>query len=86
MIQPINNHILISPQVHESFLSSSREMYEEIGIVTCLQEGVTYSPAIKIGDKVFFDSYLASKYPTGKDDEFFWLVKFSDIRAIDNGQ
>jgi co-chaperonin GroES (HSP10) len=35
------------------------------------------------GDKVYFDAWLASKYPTGKDDEFFWLVKFADIKAVE---
>lgn len=44
---------------------------------------------VKRGDKVFFDSWLAAKYPKPNaisNDDFFWLVKFEDIRAIDTNE
>jgi len=41
---------------------------------------------IEIGDRVYFDAWLAGKYPTGKDDEFFWLVDFKDIKAVERAE
>lgn len=40
---------------------------------------------VKKGDKVYFDAWLAVKYPDGKDG-FFWLVKEEDIRAIETDE
>lgn len=77
-IQPINNHILIEPLVHESFISLDKGVYEEVGIV--IETGDVC--VLKKGDKVFFDSWLSSKYPKN-DKEFFWLVKYDDIRAVE---
>ena len=37
---------------------------------------------IHVGDMVYFDSWLASKYPTGEGDKTFWLVNYEDIRAV----
>ena len=80
MIQPINEHLLIEPLKHESFVASEKSTYEEIGIVTSNPPPVT---GIQKGDKVYFDSWLAAKYPTGKGNEFFWLVPWKDVRAIE---
>lgn len=43
------------------------------------------------GDKVYFDSWLAAKYPTGEHDErgekrFYWLVKWEDVRMIEHAE
>lgn len=60
---------------------SERETYEEIGIVLDAPEW----SELKIGSKVFFDSWLAAKYP--KDDsktEFYWLVPYDSIKAYDD--
>lgn len=37
------------------------------------------------GDKVYFDSWLAAKYPNGEDG-FYWLVKWEDVRAIEKNE
>lgn len=50
---------------------STNPMYRSVG------------PSIKVGDKVYFDAWLAVKYPKGEDG-FFWLVPYDDIRAIEN--
>lgn len=98
MIQPINGHILIKPLKHEGFVASSKETYEEIGEV--LEFDVSISGVsdanpyevrrslapVRIGDRVYFDSWLAAKYPTGTGNEFFWLVKFEDVRAIEHAK
>lgn len=83
MIIPVNKHIVIEPLRHESFISSSKETYEEIGIVVALESGITYYPSLKVGDRVFFDSWCAAKYPKN-ENEFYWLVKYDDVRGIEH--
>ena len=80
MITPINGHVLIEPLVHQTYLPTEKGTFEEVGTVIETAEGII---GIEKGTKVFFDSWLSSKYPTGKDDEFFYLVPFKDIRAIE---
>lgn len=93
-ISPVNNHILIEPLKHEGFIATQRETYEEIGTVIekaehlmgfVTVEGEAIYKRLKPGDKVYFDSWLAAKYPKegGKTDEFYWLVKYEDVRAVE---
>lgn len=87
MITPVNGHVLIEPIVHTAFMASSQDTYEEIGIVISasddLQESDYWVPMP--GEKVYFDSWLAAKYHKegGKPDEFYWLVKWEDVRAAE---
>ena len=81
MIIPINGHVVVEPVVHESFISSQKETYDEIGTVMVLPEEAK-DTKISVGDKVYFDSWLAAKYPKN-DTEFYWLVKADDIRAYE---
>ena len=62
--------------------------YEEIGIVVEVGKALPYDSQgnvyfINKGDKVFFDSWLAARYPTGNGEDFLWLVKWEDIRAVE---
>lgn len=85
MIKPINGHILIEPLTQEGFIASQKETYEEIGVVIglpALLTDIEVEELPELGDKVFFDSWLAARYPKGDSDEFFWLVRLEDIRAI----
>lgn len=83
MIKPVNGHLLIEPIKHEAFMASQRETYEEVGVVVHPGDFVQAGKDIEVGDKVYFDSWLAAKYP--KDDkEFYWLVKWEDVRAIEH--
>ncbi len=77
MIKPRNGHLLIEPVEHKMFLPSHSGTYEEIGIV--IDPG---DAPVKNGDKVYFDSWLAAKYPKN-DDEFYWLVKWEDVRGVE---
>lgn len=79
-IVPVNGHLIIEPVVHESFTASSKETYDEVGIVLAFDNMVPMK--VNIGYKVYFDSWLASKFPKG--DSFFWLVKWEDVRAIEH--
>lgn len=78
MIRPINNHLLIEPLKHESFIPSEKGIYEEVGIVIDAGE-----MPVKKGDRVFFDAWLAGKYPKN-EKEWFWLVNWNDVRAVEN--
>lgn len=82
MITPVNGHFIIKPFEHKTFLPTEKGTYEEVGTIVDMGDFVSVLE-ISRGDKVYFDSWLASKYPTGKEDEFFWLVKWSDIRAFE---
>lgn len=104
MIKPINGHILIEPVVHESFIASGRDTYEEIGVVIDFDPAInpwaveetgeegTASPFIDVprgvilkGDRVYFDSWMAAKFPNKeKEGTFYWLVKIEDIRAVEH--
>lgn len=77
MLRPVNGHLLIEPLEQESFIPSEQGTYQEIGVVVASGDCGDVSP----GDKVYFDSWLAAKYPNGRD--FYWLVKWEDVRAID---
>jgi co-chaperonin GroES (HSP10) len=78
MLTPVNGHILIEPLVHESFIASDKGTFEEIGRV--LHRGDILD--VNVGDKVYFDSWLAAKFPKN-DTESYWLVKWEDVRAVD---
>lgn len=92
-IKPVNGHILIEPIKHESFMSTSKEIYEEVGIVVETAERLLDQDHnladsgkaglyVKKGDKVYFDAWLAAKFPKNEKEDF-WLVKFEDVRAIE---
>lgn len=83
MIIPKNGHILIEPLVHQSFISSQKDTYEEVGTVVHAGDFIQAGKDVKVGDKVFFDSWLAAKFPKN-DDEYFWLVKWEDVRAVEH--
>lgn len=91
--------MLIDPIKQEAFMASSREVFEEIGIVLDYDKAITGEyedgsvtittgskprrPKLQKGDKVYFDAWLAAKYP-GKDvDSFLWLVNFENVRAVE---
>lgn len=87
MIKPINGHVLIEPLPQESFIASDREVYQEIGVVVdydgYIDGGMSKNSTLSPGDKVYFDSWLAAKFPKN-DKESYWLVKYEDIRAIES--
>lgn len=90
MIKPVNGHLLIEPVKHETFIASDKTTYQEIGVVLgyssdliTVGAGLIARPRVEIGQKVYFDSWLAAKYPKN-DTEFYWLVKWEDVRAIEH--
>lgn len=100
MIKPVNSHIVIEPLKHDSFISSQKESYEEIGVIVDYDykiksgdffygnngDKIFQYVILNIGDKVYFDSWLAAKYPKGNNGEYYWLVKWEDIRAIEHAE
>lgn len=97
MIKPVNGHLLIEPLPQESFIASSQGAYQEIGIVIDYDEDFDFEhelqwtgtsvvkPRLMIqkGDKVYFDSWLAAKFPKDQDTDY-WLVKWEDVRAVEH--
>lgn len=61
-------------------MSTSKEIYEEVGLVIASDDSL-HVP-ISIGDKVYFDAWLAAKFPKNEKEDF-WLVRFEDIRAVE---
>lgn len=92
-IQPVNNHLLIKPVAHETFIASQSETYEEIGEVLAMDENINdvfsgtainLGAMVRVGDKVYFDAWLAAKFPGEKEGEHYWLIKWEHVRAIEN--
>lgn len=85
MITPVNGHVLIEPIKHEAFMASQQETYQEIGIIVAVNENSDYGEdwTPELGEKVYFDAWLAAKYPKN-DTEFYWLVKWEDVRAAES--
>ena len=81
MITPVNAHILIEPIKEKSFIPTASDKYQEKGTVVSFDEHIQSN--IHKGDIVYFDSWLAAKFPAKEKDEYYWLVKWEDIRAID---
>lgn len=81
MIKPVNGHLLIEPMARDAFIATERETYQEIGTVIA-NSSPDQAP---VGSKVYFDAWLAAKYPKN-DKEFYWLVKWEDVRAIEHAE
>ena len=84
MITPVNGHLLVEPIKHEAFMASQMETYQEIGTVVATPKDweIFQTQPLKVGDKVYFDAWLAAKYPKN-DEESYWLVKWEDVRAVE---
>ena len=82
MLKPINKHIVVEPVVNNDFVSAINEKYQEIGTVISVSEGINDIP---VGCKVYFDSWMTAKFPKSSN-EYYWLVKYEDIRGYDNEQ
>jgi co-chaperonin GroES (HSP10) len=74
-------------------MASEKNTYEEVGIVIDLPNFLKVKNEeepkefLSKGDKVYFDSWLAAKYPNPNNKkEFYWLVRFEDIRAIEKNE
>lgn len=76
-MKPLNNHLMIQPLETNSFIASERTTYQEVGTVL---EG----PEELMGTLVYFDSWLAKKFPVkGETDKFVWFVEYKDLVAYE---
>lgn len=70
---------MIQPLETDSFIAAQKTTYEEVGIVLEAENVKTM-----IGCLVYFDSWLAKKFPVkGETDKFVWFVKYEDIVAYE---
>lgn len=83
MLKPVNGHILVEPVLHDSFIASQKDMYEEIGTIVAYDDAL--SAPLESGDKIYFDSWLIAKYPKNEKEDY-WLVKWEDVRAVEYAQ
>ena len=71
----------IEPIPHESFISTNRETFEEVGILVAKDETITDIP---IGARVFFQAWMAEKYPNlDKKGSYHWVVPYSEVRMYE---
>jgi co-chaperonin GroES (HSP10) len=92
MIIPINGHMVIEPLKHEEFMASVKETYDEVGIVLVREQPLDGTPTnpttyrnCNVGDTVYFDSWMCSKFPKG-DGTFYWIVPYENIKAYEPKQ
>lgn len=87
MLKPLNKFIQIEPQSKEDFISSNETTYNEVGTVISIPDnlvntmGIRDCPITK-GDIVYFDSWMAAKFPAG-EGKYYWLVPFENIKAYE---
>lgn len=94
MIKPVNSHVLIEPVAYDSFIASQKETFQEIGVVVDLDANALalgdgkggLALPVYVGDKVYFDAWLAKKYPKEDGTGFYWLVKWDDITAVEHAE
>jgi hypothetical protein len=80
-MKPLNKHVKIEPVKQDTFLSSGRATYEEIGVV--IECAADVPAPIPNGSLVYFDSWLAKKYPVKGTDDHVWFVLYDDIVAYE---
>lgn len=79
-MKPINKHLQIEPVTSTDFVASQKGLYEEIGTVVAVGDGVD----IPVGSKVYFESWLAKKFPIpGETNKYHWFVPYDDIVAYE---
>ncbi len=74
-------------------MATNDTKFQEVGLVVAVDESMwqlqgtslTELSPVKVGDKVYFDAWLAAKYPKG-NDEYYWLVQWADVRAIEHAE
>lgn len=86
-MKPLNNHLMIEPLKTSKFMSSERTTFEEVGKVLA-EPGklfdVNGNAISLLGTVVYFDSWLAKKYPViGEIEKFVWFVEYKDLVAYE---
>lgn len=72
----INGFVKIQPLQYKGFVAGDKVTYEQVGTVLACYEGCT----IPIGAKVWFDSFMAKKYPVpGKENEYEYFVNKDEV-------
>jgi len=73
----INKYLKIEPVEQTGFISQVKDSYEEIGVVIAKDDSLTNIP---LGSRVYFDSYMAKKYPiAGEIGKFQWYIHIDEV-------
>jgi hypothetical protein len=78
---------MIQPLETDSFMAQQKTTYEEVGLVLEDSVGDNAYPSVPNlkGCHVYFDSWLAKKFPVkGTTDQFVWFVKYDDLVAYES--
>jgi hypothetical protein len=86
-MKPLNKHLMIQPLETNTFMASDRTTYQEVGVVVdedpTIRGGLGEAGSM-IGKLVYFDSWLAKKFPVkGETDKFVWFVEYKDLVAYE---
>ena len=71
---------MIQPLETDSFMATQKTTYEEIGLVL---EAPEFADEL-VGKHVYFDSWLAKKFPGKNPDTYIWFVKYEDLVAYES--
>ena len=84
IFKPTNGQIEIRPIEMEGFVSDASGTFEEKGEVISLADDLLISnvPFCKVGDVVYFDSWVSAKFPDEKG-EIRYLIPAEYVRAIE---
>ena len=81
---PLNHHLEIKPIKQDNFIPSSDTTYEEKGEVMSVAKEVPET-FVKVGDIVYFDSYLCAKFPD-ETGAVRYLIETDAIRAKETNE
>lgn len=82
MLTPTSEHLQIEPIKTDSFVQEQTDKFKEIG--TVIKAGDSAKAALyQPGMKVYFDSWLAKKFPSSIRGEFYWFLHVDDVVAYE---
>lgn len=82
--KPLTRHVEVQPIKEEIFGDAQEALYEERGTVVSIADGVT---TVKVGDIVFFESWLCKKSLTGEklesgEEKVRYLVQEDNLLGV----
>lgn len=82
MLTPTSEHLQIEPIKTDSFVQQQTDKFKEIG--TVIKAGDSDKAALyQPGVKVYFDSWLAKKFPAPNGTDFYWFLHVDDVVAYE---
>lgn len=80
-MKPYVGYIQVEPEVSNAFVASVKGTYDEVGKIVALPEDYSDVGQLKVGMKVFFDSWQAAKFPIDDKGTLYWYIPFDAVKA-----